>query len=76
MAIPKDIFKQAISLQPIEKAELVDSLISSLDKSDSTLDQHWAFEAESRLTAYKNGKLKSVSIDEVLSKYIIVSEAN
>ncbi len=69
MATPKDILEKAISLQPIEKAELVDSLISSLDKSDSLLDQLWANEAESRLTAYKNGELKSVSLNEVLSKY-------
>ena len=69
MATPKDILEQAISLQPIEKAELVDTLISSLDKSDSSLDQLWASEAESRLSAYKNGKLKSISLDEVLSKY-------
>ena len=69
MATPKDILEQVISLQPIEKAELVDTLISSLDKSDSSLDQLWASEAESRLSAYKNGKLKSISLDEVLSKY-------
>ncbi|GMR16767.1 MAG: hypothetical protein BMS9Abin31_1144 [Gammaproteobacteria bacterium] len=69
MATPKDILNEAIALQPIEKAELVDSLISSLDMSDSALDQLWAKEAESRLTAYKNGELKSLSISEVLSKY-------
>ena len=69
MSTTKDILEQAISLQPIEKAELVDTLISSLDKSDNSLDLLWATEAESRLSAYKNGKLKSVSLDEVLSKY-------
>ena len=69
MATPKDILEKAISLQPIEKAELVDTLISSLDKSDSVLDRLWANEAESRLTAYKNGELKSISLNEVLSKY-------
>ena len=69
MSTPKEILEKAISLQPIEKAELVDSLISSLDKSDRALDQLWANEAESRLTAYKNGELKSISLNEVLSKY-------
>ena len=69
MATSKDILEQAISLQPIEKAELVDTLISSLDKSDTSLDLLWAKEAESRLSAYKSGKLKSVSLNEVLSKY-------
>ena len=69
MATPKDILEEAIALQPLEKAELVDSLIASLDKSDSALDQQWANEAESRLAAYKKGELKSISINEVLSKY-------
>lgn len=69
MATPKDILEQAISLQPIQKAELVDSLISSLDKSNPDLDLLWANEAESRLSAYKSGELKSVSLNEVLSKY-------
>ena len=69
MATPKDILEDAISLQPKEKAELVDALINSLDKPDSTLDELWAKEAESRLEAYKTGELKSISINEVLSKY-------
>ena len=69
MATPKDILEEAIALQPLEKAELVDSLISSLNKPDSKLDQLWADEAESRLTAYKKGELKAISINEVLSKY-------
>jgi putative addiction module component (TIGR02574 family) len=69
MATPKDILEDAISLQPKEKAELVDALINSLDKPDSTLDELWANEAESRLAAYKTGELKSISINEVLSKY-------
>ena len=54
MTAPKDILKEAISLAPIEKAQLVDSLISSLDKSDEALDQLWTNEAESRLAAYKD----------------------
>lgn len=69
MATPKDILEQAISLQPIQKAELVDSLISSLDMSNTDLDLLWANEAESRLSAYKSGELKSVSLNKVLSKY-------
>jgi len=69
MVTPKDILEEAIALQPLEKAELVDSLIASLDKSDSTLDKLWANEAESRLAAYKNDELKSISLSEVLSKY-------
>lgn len=69
MATAKDILKEAIYLEPKEKAELVDCLILSLDKPDSELDKLWAEEAESRLDAYKKGELKTVSLEEVLSKY-------
>ncbi len=69
MSTAKDILKKAIHLEPTEKAKLVEHLITSLDKPDKDIDKLWAEEAESRLDAYKQGKLKAVSLDEVLSKY-------
>jgi len=69
MSTVKDILKEAIQLEPPEKIKLVDQLISSLDKPDKDIDKLWAEEAESRLDAYKQGKLKAVSLEEVLSKY-------
>jgi len=69
MSTVDDVLKEAILLKPIEKAMLVDHLISSLDKLDTELDKLWASEAESRLDAYNKGKLKAVTLDEVLSKY-------
>lgn len=69
MSTPEKVLEEAISLKPIEQARLVDSLIAVLDKPDSEIDKLWATEAESRLTAYKAGKLKSVTLESVLSKY-------
>lgn len=69
MSTAKDILKEAIQLEPTEKLKLVDQLITSLDKPDKNIDTLWAEEAESRLDAYKQGKLKAVSLEEVLSKY-------
>ena len=69
MATTEDILKEAMSLPPSEQAKLVDQLISVLDQPDVELDKLWAEEAESRLDAFRNGKLKSVSLEEVLSKY-------
>ena len=69
MSTAKDILKEAIQLEPTEKVKLVDQLISSLDKPDKELDKLWAEEAESRLDAYKQGKLKAISVEEILSKY-------
>ncbi len=69
MSTPEKVLEEAISLKPIEQARLVDCLIAALDKPDPEMDQLWATEAESRLTAYKAGKLKSFTIESVLSKY-------
>ncbi|MBI3571830.1 MAG: addiction module protein [Gammaproteobacteria bacterium] len=69
MAASKEIFKKALSLKPLEKAELVDELLSSLDQSDQAITELWAKEAESRLDAYEKRKLKAVSLEKVLSKY-------
>lgn len=69
MAAPKDIIEKALSLNPLEKADLVDRLLSSLDQPDQAITELWAREAESRLAAYEAGKLKAVSLEKVLSKY-------
>jgi len=69
MPTAKDILKEAIQLEPTEKVKLVDQLVTSLDKPDKDIDKLWAEEVESRLDAYKQGKLKAISLEEVLSKY-------
>ena len=69
MASPEQILKEAISLHPLDQARLVDQLIAVLDVPDPTLDKLWAEEAESRLEAFRSGKLKSIALEDVLRKY-------
>ena len=69
MITAEKILKEAIMLKPIEQAQLIDGLLSVLDKPDSVLDKMWGDEAEQRLAAYKKGILKTVSVEEVISKY-------
>lgn len=69
MTSTKDIIKKALLLKPVEKAALVDQVLSSLDKSDIEIDELWAKEAENRIDAYENGKLKAVSLNTILEKY-------
>jgi len=69
MAAPKNILKEALTLKPSEKAELVDKLLSSLDKPDKEIDELWAQEAEDRIDAYDRGEIKAVTLKEVLEKY-------
>ncbi len=69
MTTADKILKQAMNLKPVEKAELIDKLLYSLDKPDSRIDALWAKEAERRIDAYEKGEIKSVSLEKVLKKY-------
>ena len=48
----KNILTQALNLPPVEKARLVDCLLSSLDKPDESVDALWQKEVEERIQAY------------------------
>ncbi|MCH8558365.1 MAG: addiction module protein [Balneolia bacterium] len=63
------LLKEALVLPDREKSELIEQLISSLDRPDPELDALWAKETESRLDAYDQGRLTSVSLQEAVSKY-------
>ena len=69
MATTDKILKDASTLSPYEKAQLIDKLISTLDKSDKEIDELWAKEAEDRIDAYVKGKIKAISLEKVLQKY-------
>jgi len=64
-----NIFKETLTLKPYEKAELIDKLISTLDKPDKEIDELWAKESEKRIDAFDQGKIKAVSLEKVLQKY-------
>jgi len=69
MTTTNNIFNEALTLRPSERAELIDKLIASLDKSDHEIEKLWAKEAEDRIDAYDKGKIKSISLEEILKKY-------
>ncbi len=69
MADPNQVLREALTLKPAQRAELIDKLLSSLDKPDKDIDELWAKEAESRIDAYEQGKIKAAALDEVLEKY-------
>jgi putative addiction module component (TIGR02574 family) len=69
MTITENILEEASKLTPIEKAQLIDKLISNLEKPDKEIDELWATEAEDRLVAYDQGRIKAISLERVLQKY-------
>jgi len=42
MTTADNMLKETLTLRPFEKAQLIDRLISSLDKPDKEIDELWA----------------------------------
>ena len=61
----KQILENALNLKPLDKIRIIDGLLKSLDEPDKTIDEIWAIEAEKRIKAYRNGKLKGVEFSEI-----------
>jgi putative addiction module component (TIGR02574 family) len=64
----KSLIREVLQLSAVERAALVDTLIMSLDKPDAALDAEWLREAESRMAAYRAGKLSAVDAEQVFSE--------
>lgn len=56
------LIDQALELPALERAAVAEQILLSLDKPDAELDAIWASEAESRLSAYKNGREPAIAL--------------
>jgi len=68
-AAVKNIFKEALNFEPMEKFEIIDKRLSTLGTPDREIDKLWSQEAEDRITAFEKGAIKMLTIKEVLEKY-------
>jgi putative addiction module component (TIGR02574 family) len=68
-ALTKELLREALLLEPVEKAELIDHLFQSFDTSPAhAVDTHWSEEVESRLDAFFAGKMTADSIESVMER--------
>ena len=63
------LYAQVVQLPPEERMQVVERILDSLDEPDASLDALWAKEADSRLTAYRRGEIRAVTLSEVIAKY-------
>ena len=61
----KTLSVEARKLSPVERIDLVDDILASLDPN---IDRLWTAEAEERLVAYRRGEIRAVPLHEVLAK--------
>lgn len=63
------LIREAASLAPLDKLQLVDYLLESLDMPDAEIEKLWAEESSRRWEGYKAGEISSESAAEVFEKY-------
>ena len=65
----KEIKQKIDGLTDNEKMVVLNYLLQELDKPDPEFDKAWAKEAVRRQKEMRSGKVKALSMDEVLGKY-------
>ena len=65
----KSILADALELPPLERAELVENLLSSFEfQSRKTIDALWAQEAEDRIEAFERGEMAAIPAKDVFAE--------
>jgi putative addiction module component (TIGR02574 family) len=65
----KQILTEALKLPPVERAELVENLLTSFEfQSRKRIDALWAEEAEKRIDAFESGEMATIPAKDVFSE--------
>ena len=71
--ITRQVYDKTIDLPINEKIYLVDKLLADISPIDPIIEKEWILESEKRLKEYRQGKVKSISGDEVFNKITLLS---
>ena len=63
----QQILTEALQLKATEKISVIETLLNSLDQPDAKIEEIWNTEAENRLLAYREGRLKGVSMEQIFT---------
>ena len=65
----KQILAEALELPPVERAELVESLLTSFEfQSRQKIDALWAEEAEDRIDAFERGEMEAIPAKDIFGE--------
>ncbi len=62
----KNIIKNALNLSPAERILILEALSKSLSEPDKEIDKSWKEEVEQRYKAFVDGKIKTISYDDII----------
>ena len=66
--INDNIQQEVLGLKASQKIHLVELILESLDRPDVKIQNKWIDESEKRYDAYKAGKIKALSYEEVMKR--------
>ena len=66
--VAEKLIREALQLDPVERATVIEELLSSLDRPDPGLDAKWAKEAEDRLSGFRAGEIDAIPVNEVFAE--------
>jgi len=65
----KQILADALKLPPVERAELVENLLTSFEfRSREKIDALWAEEVEDRIDAFERGEMAAIPAKDVFAE--------
>ncbi len=64
----RKVYDQALQLGPVERAELVNAILSSFMPTDASVDDNWRQETASRLAAWEAGEIADEPLKDVLDR--------
>lgn len=64
----KDLIAEAIALPVEERAMVVDSILKSLNPTESDIDKKWAAVAKQRLKELRSGEVEAIPGDDVFQR--------
>jgi putative addiction module component (TIGR02574 family) len=65
----EQIFNDISPLKPLDKLQLIEKILNSLNQPTQSMDKIWENEAEDRIEAYDNGLISVVNEEDVFGKY-------
>jgi putative addiction module component (TIGR02574 family) len=67
-ALAEKIYDEVLDLPADQRLGLIDKLLESINPSITSIQEAWVKEAEKRLESYRQGKIQSISGEEVFHR--------
>jgi len=69
MLAVEQAFAEISSMKPLDKLQLIEKILGSLNQPNKKIEDIWKKEAEDRVEAYEKGNISIVNEEDVFQKY-------